>query len=117
MTEWDNSFSFIVSGRQFTAYHVTDGTPMGENFLSLPKDDTGQWHVFADTVRDRCDLAGLKVWDGAVPQAWYDENRQEIADRGGWVVWHYPEGNILGEPMFADEVDALAIANVRRDVA
>jgi hypothetical protein len=31
---------------------------------------------------------------------------------GGWAVWHYPQGNLFGEPRFADELERLAQGTV-----
>lgn len=41
--------------------------------------------------------------DGAVPQAWYDEHMDEIGRRLG-ACWVYGDRNILGKPMYRDEI-------------
>jgi hypothetical protein len=63
-------------------------------------------------VGEVCKAAGLvDVWDAAVPQEWYDANREEIDRRGGFVIWTYPKGNMFGQPMFADELFMRAAKN------
>jgi len=37
-----------------------------------------------------------------------DEHAQEVADRGGWVIWAYGPGDWVGGPLFADELDKRA---------
>ena len=62
------------------------------------------WCVRADTKDDVMQLAGYpEPWDTAVPQDWFDANRAEIIQNGGWAVWHYPPGSLFGEPVFAEE--------------
>lgn len=41
--------------------------------------------------------------DGAVPQGWFDEHRDEIGRRLG-ACWVYDSYNKLGRPMFRDEI-------------
>jgi hypothetical protein len=42
--------------------------------------------------------------DSAVPQDWWDENKDELKVRG-WAVWIYDnESRIFGRPMWADEL-------------
>lgn len=65
------------------------------------------------TVKELCDAAGLKSWDGAVPQPWFDAHREEIRERGG-VVWCYDEHvvgkTLFGVPVFYDTLYALVRA-------
>jgi len=115
--QYDRSTMFQWRGRKYQAHHVTDNTHMGEDFLTV-RDDGGFWATFAPEKRDVVELAGLPdPWDYALPQDWYDEHRQEIADHGGWAVWHYPAGNLFGVPVFADELEQRAKQTAASEIA
>ena len=112
--QWDAEKELSIDGHTFHAMHVTDLTYMGEDYVTTGPATSPFWAVYAPTIGDVVRLAGRPgAWDAAVPQPWHDAHRQDIADHGGFVVWHYPPGNMFGNPMFADELYERAADTVR----
>ena len=119
--EWDDEIRFTLRGVDFHGFHLIDETPVGENYIRVTRESQCSyqgWYVFADDKRAVFALSGLpEPYDTALPQEWLDANRQEVADRGGWAVWHYPAGNLFGEPVFADTLETLARGVCAQEIA
>lgn len=53
-----------------------------------------------ESVRDRADRLGLKVYDTAIPQDWADAVRAKTGIYPpGHVVWCYDNARAFGEPV------------------
>lgn len=104
-------------GVQHTAYRVTgdDAQKLTGSYIFVGDG----WCVQAVTRGERVALAGIpEPFDFAVPQPWLDEHTAEVAQRGGWVIWTYPQGaSLFGEPMFADEIEKRAAKTVAMLIA
>jgi len=75
------------------------------------------WYVFIGHLnRDHiAKIAGLKIYDFAVPQDWFDANMKEIKRRGG-AIWVYDGAKcrMFGCPMFWDDVENIAIETMKK---
>jgi len=97
--------SFLWRGKTYHAGQLAPDSPdVSYDYLHLGDG----WRVHADNKRDRCELAGIAIYDTALPQSWYDDHTADMQARGGWAVWSYPAGNLFGEPVFADTIERLA---------
>ena len=61
------------------------------------------------TVRERAEELGIKIFDTAMPQPWVDEMTRKGFDPRGVVVWSYDGTNHFGGPaaLTTEAADAL----------
>jgi hypothetical protein len=74
------------------------------------------WYAFIGHINrsEFADIAGLKVFDMAVPQDWFDAHFAEIKKRGG-VLWSYDgKCKTFGCPIFWDQVYHEAIKTLKK---
>ena len=58
-------------------------------------------------------LAGLGVFDWAVPLDWQKQHQSELNKRGG-AVWWYDNDKRWGEPLYFDTVKKMAMSNIKK---
>lgn len=58
-------------------------------------------------------IAGLKVFDWAIPVEWQRQHQSELNKRGG-AVWWYDNDKRWGEPLYFDAVKKMAMSNIKK---
>jgi len=78
---------------------------------------TPKWYIMTYTMSNGkwANLAGLKVFDYAVPWEWQKKNQAELNRRGG-AVWWYDGDRRFGEPLFYDDIQKMALKHIKAHV-